>query len=122
MLPSSGYHLSSIAFILMYKFLSSYQQVYYELYFLVSICNIFYCNNMLHSPPGFPSWISCRIIGFFFHLTFLIFFPTACLQRNFTIPARTTYCSRLWAHHAFLYKRIAGSQCFYLCIRKRRFV
>ena len=57
----SGYRLGSLALYLIHWFLFS-NKLAHRINRCPAIC-LYTDNNMLHSPSGFPSRISCRIIG-----------------------------------------------------------
>ncbi len=102
----------------MYEVLSPYLQACYELYYPVNICN-FRCNNMLHSPLGFPSWISCEIMGCFFSPAFLDIFTHRLLKAVFQYSHATTFSGNyLWAHHFFFNSWVTCGKSFNLRIRK----
>ena len=81
--PDSDYRLSSLALFLMHWFLSLGLWDLGLVPFSPCSCRN---NNMLHSPSGFPSRISCRIIGcdFSSHDTFTYRLLKAAFHKNHT--------------------------------------
>ena len=61
--PHSGYRLGSLALYLIHEFLFLNFQIHRISTLSFRLLSIDKSDNMLHSPSGFPSRISCRIIG-----------------------------------------------------------
>ena len=61
--PHSGYRSGSIALYLIHEFLFLNFQIHRISTLSFRLSSIDKSDNMLHSPSGFPSRISCRIIG-----------------------------------------------------------
>ena len=61
--PHSGYRSGSLALYLIHKFLFLNFQIHRISTLSFRLSSIDKSDNMLHSPSGFPSRISCRIIG-----------------------------------------------------------
>ena len=61
--PHSGYRSGSLALYLIHEFLFLNFQIHRISTLSFRLSSIDKSDNMLHSPSGFPSRISCRIIG-----------------------------------------------------------
>ena len=61
--PHSGYRSGSLALYLIHEFLFLNFQIHRISTLSFRLLSIDKSDNMLHSPSGFPSRISCRIIG-----------------------------------------------------------
>ena len=61
--PNSGYRSGSLALYLIHKFLFLNFQAHRISALWFRLSSVDKSDNMLHSPSGFPSRISCRIIG-----------------------------------------------------------
>ena len=61
--PHSGYRSGSLALYLIHEFLFLNFQIHRISALSFRLSSIDKSDNMLHSPSGFPSRISCRIIG-----------------------------------------------------------
>ena len=101
--PHSGYRSGSLALYLIHEFLFLNFQIHRISTLSFRLSSIDKSDNMLHSPSGFPSRISCRIIGCDFSSldTF-----TYCLLKAVSCKYRVAnlYCAGdFWAHTIALY-------------------
>ena len=96
--PHSGYRSGSLALYLIHEFLFLNFQIHRISTLSFRLSSINKSDNMLHSPSGFPSRISCRIIGCDF-LSLDTF--TYCLLKAVSCKYHVAnlYCAGdFWAH------------------------
>ena len=107
--PHSGYRSGSLALYLIHEFLFLNFQIHRISTLPFRLSSIDKSDNMLHSPSGFPSRISCRIIGCDFSspdtFTYRLLKAVSCKYH-----VANLYCAGdFWAHAVARY----GFPCFF---------